>query len=69
MKKFVLPLVFVVAGMSFVTYSFLDTFVIPKNTKAVSFNDDDFWGVSSSSSSRSSSSKHYDVEGQGVVRF
>ena len=54
MKKFVLPLVFVVAGMSFVTYSFLDTFIIPKNTRAVSFNNDDFWGVQSSSSSSSS---------------
>ena len=59
MKKFVLPLVFVIAGMSFVTYSFLDTFVIPKNTKQVSFNDDAFWGTlsSSSSSKKSSSSK------------
>ena len=59
MKKFVLPLIFVLAGMSFVTYSFLDTFIIPKNTRAVSFNDDDFWGAisSSSSSSKSSSSK------------
>ena len=55
MKKFVLPLIFVLAGMSFVTYSFLDTFIIPKNTRAVSFNDDDFWGVSSSSSSSRSS--------------
>ena len=54
MKKFVLPLVFVLAGMSFVTYSFLDTFIIPKNTRAVSFNDDDFWGTSSSSSNSSS---------------
>ena len=58
MKKFVLPLIFVLAGMSFVTYSFLDTFIIPKNTRAVSFNDDDFWGeMSSSSSSSSKSSK------------
>ena len=54
MRKFVLPLVFVIAGMSFVTYSFLDTFVIPKNTRAVSFNDDAFWGTLSSSSSSSS---------------
>ena len=55
MKKFVLPLIFVLAGMSFVTYSFLDTFIIPKNTRAVSFNDNDFWGEESSSSSSSSS--------------
>lgn len=55
MKKFVLPLIFVIAGMSFVTYSFLDTFVIPKNTRVVSFNDDAFWGTLSSSSKSSSS--------------
>ena len=54
MKKYVLPLVFVLVGSCFVTYSFLDTFVIPKNTRAVSFNNDDFWGTVSSSSSSSS---------------
>ena len=54
MKKFVLPLIFFIAGMSFVTYSFLDTFVIPKNTRVVSFNDDAFWGTAPSSSSSSS---------------
>ena len=66
MKKFVLPLIFVLAGMSFVTYSFLDTFIIPKNTRAVSFNDDDFWGEisSSSSSPKSSSSKSSSSEKQ-----
>ena len=57
MKKLVMPLIFVLAGLSFVTYSFLDTFIIPKNTQSVSFNDDDFWGISSSSSSSSHSSR------------
>lgn len=57
MKKFVLPLIFVLAGTSFVTYSFLDTFIIPKNTRSVSFNDDDFWGKEASSSSPKSSSQ------------
>lgn len=54
MKKLVLPIIAFLVGSSFVTYSFLDTFIIPKNTKAVSFNDDDFWGEMSSSSSSSS---------------
>ena len=34
-----MPLVFVLAGMSFVTYSFLDTFIIPKNFKKVNIDD------------------------------
>ena len=55
MNKLVLPLVAILVGSSFITYSFLDTFIIPKNTKQVSFNDDDFWGTSISSSSSSSS--------------
>lgn len=50
MNKLALSLVFILAGSSFVAYSFLDTFIIPKNTRAVSFNDDDFWGEMSSSS-------------------
>ena len=33
MKKFIIPLVFALAGTSFVAYSFLDTFVIPKEYK------------------------------------
>lgn len=40
MKKFVLPIVAVLAGTCFVTYSFLDTFIIPKNTRKVSFTFD-----------------------------
>jgi len=62
MNKLILPLVFILAGTSFVSYSFLDTFIIPKNTKTVSFNDDDFWGeISSSSSSIKSSSTEQDT--------
>lgn len=30
MKKFILPIIFCLAGTCFVTYSFLDTFIIPK---------------------------------------
>lgn len=49
MRKFVLPLIFVLAATSFVTYSFLDAFIIPKNTKKVNLNDDinDFLDISS----------------------
>ena len=50
MRKFVLPLIFALAGTSFVTYSFLDAFIIPKNTKKVNLNDNvnDFFDISSS---------------------
>ena len=40
MKKFVLPIVAALVGTCFVTYSFLDTFIIPKNTRKVSFTFD-----------------------------
>ena len=56
MKKFVLPIVATLVGTCFVTYSFLDTFIIPKNTRKVSFTFDNsglnlpLGGVSSSSS-------------------
>ena len=59
MKKFVLPIVAVLAGTCFVTYSFLDTFIIPKNTRKVSFTFDNsglnlpIGGPTSSSSSSS----------------
>ena len=58
MKKFVLPIVAVLAGTCFVTYSFLDTFIIPKNTRKVSFTFDNSGlnlpiGPTSSSSSSS----------------
>ena len=38
MKKIIVPIIFALVGTSFVTYSFLDTFIIPKNVKAVSFS-------------------------------
>ena len=76
MKKIILPIIFTLVGMSFVTYSFLDTFIIPKNTKVVSFNDDDFWGAlpsssktSSSSSKQSSSSKPSSSSQQSSFSF
>ena len=56
MKKIIVPIIFALVGTSFVTYSFLDTFIIPKNVKDVSFNYDDFWETSSSSKSSISSS-------------
>lgn len=40
MKKFVLPIIATLVGTCFVTYSFLDTFIIPKNTRKVSFTFD-----------------------------
>ena len=40
MKKFVLPIIASLVGTCFVTYSFLDTFIIPKNTHKVSFSFD-----------------------------
>ena len=37
-KKIVLPIIFALVGTSFVTYSFLDTFVIVKNAKKITFS-------------------------------
>ena len=59
MRKFVLPLIFALAGTSFVTYSFLDTFVIVKNAKKITFTssyDIPLGPIAPSSSSISSSS-------------
>ena len=66
MKKVLIPILFALVGTSFVTYSYLDTFVIPKNVRTVSFafNDEEDGTiapfipvtVSSSSSSQSSAS-------------
>lgn len=59
MKKFVLPIVATLVGTCFVTYSFLDTFIIPKNTRKVSFSFDNsglnlpIGGPTSSSSQQS----------------
>ena len=67
MKKIVLPIIFTLVGACFTTYSFLDTFIIVKNAKAVdidhnsgfSFTDNttSFPTPSTSSSKNSSSSK------------
>jgi len=38
MKKIIIPIVVALVGTSFVTYSFLHTFIIPRNTNSVSFN-------------------------------
>lgn len=55
-KKILIPIIFALVGTSFVSYSFLDTFVIPKNTRKVNLNTniDDFFNTPSSSSSVSS---------------
>lgn len=41
MKKFIFPIIATLVGTCFVTYSFLDTFIIPKNTRKVSFTFDE----------------------------
>ena len=71
-KSIIIPIIFALVGTCFVSYSFLDTFIIPKNTKKVNLdkNVDDFFDEplpsssiggapfsSSSQSSVSSSSK------------
>ena len=67
MKKVVIPLIFALVGTSFVAYSFLDTFVIPKEYRGVynanqgasnfSFSFADMSKISSSSSSSSKTSQ------------
>ena len=66
MKKIIIPIIFALAGTSFVAYSFLDTYIIPKEYTGVfnanngasnfSFSFADMGGSSSKSSSSSSSS-------------
>ena len=55
-KKIVIPIIFALVGTSFVSYSFLDTFIIPKNTRKVNLNSniDDFFNEPAPSSSISS---------------
>jgi len=52
-KKIIIPIIFALVGTSFVSYSFLDTFIIPKNTRKVNLNSniDDFFNTPVSSSS------------------
>ena len=69
MKKIVLPLIFVVACTSFVTYSFLDTFVIVKNAKKITFAssyDIPLGPITPSSSSISSSSIQKSDNGSSI---
>ena len=66
-KKLIIPIIFALAGTSFVTYSFLDTFVIPQDL-GVSYNADganavsnfsfSFVGMDKSSSNNKSSSSN-----------
>ena len=55
-KSIIIPIIFALVGTCFVSYSFLDTFIIPKNTKKVNLdkNVDDFFNEPLSSSSISS---------------
>ena len=48
MRKFDLPIIFITVGCCFIAYSFLDTFIIPKNTRKVNLdnNIDDFFNQS-----------------------
>jgi len=55
MKKIIIPIIFLLVGSSFVTYSFLDSFIIPKNAKKVNFSNNDFFNESSSPINVSSS--------------
>ena len=60
MNKLALPLIFILVGTSFVTYSFLDTFIIPKNVKDVDIDNNtafSFAEISSVSPSISSTGK------------
>ena len=61
MKKFIVPIIFALVGTSFVTYSFLDTFIIPKNVSDYSVDmgvfDIPLTPVSPASTSQNSSSK------------
>ena len=61
MKKLalIIPLAFAIAGTAFASYSFLDTFVVVKNAKKITFSStyDIPLGPTASSSSSSSSSK------------
>ena len=61
MNKLALSLVFILAGTSFVAYSFLDTFIIPKNVRDVNIDDNSDFSffelpISSSTSSNKESS-------------
>ena len=54
MKKLVLPVIFTVVGVCFTTYSFLDTFIIVKNAKAVDIDHNSGFSFGTPSSSKPS---------------
>ena len=54
MKKLVLPVIFTVVGVCFITYSFLDTFIIVKNAKAVDIDHNSGFSFGTPSSSKPS---------------
>lgn len=56
MKKLVLPVIFTVVGVCFTTYSFLDTFIIVKNAKAVDIDHNSGFSFGTPSSSKPSTS-------------
>lgn len=56
MKKLVLPVIFTVVGVCFTTYSFLDTFIIVKNAKAVDIDHNSGFSFGTPTSSNTSSS-------------
>ena len=65
MNKLALSLVFILAGTSFVAYSFLDTFIIPKNVRDVNIDDNSDFSffelpISSSTSSDKESSSSFE---------
>jgi len=55
-KKLVLPVIFTVVGVCFTTYSFLDTFIIVKNAKAVDIDHNSGFSFGTPSSSKPSTS-------------
>ena len=61
MKKIVLvPIIFALAGTSFVAYTFLDTFIIPKNVRKVNIDGSSFWESSETSTISVPVDKYYE---------
>ena len=58
MKKLVLPVIFTVVGVCFTTYSFLDTFIIVKNAKAVDIDHNSGFSFGTPTSSKTSTSSN-----------
>lgn len=61
MKKIVfIPIIFALAGTSFVAYTFLDTFIIPKNVRKVNIDGSSFWESSETSTISVPVDKYYE---------